>query len=118
MCDIMSKLYKTYKYNLNVAPPTVLAKRLPLFKSQMNKYLSESLKKSIKKIEDRHKNPDHKIKLIVAKAFNEHNDNKNDNENDNENDNKNIAAIKILVGATTISFSLYLVYSFMKSYRR
>jgi len=105
----MSKLYKTYKYNLNVAPPTVLAKRLPLFKSQMNKYLSESLKKSIKKIEDRHKNPDHKIKLIVAKAFNEHNDNKNDN---------NIAAIKILVGATTISFSLYLVYSFMKSYRR
>jgi len=110
MCDIMSKLYKTYKYNLNVAPPTVLAKRLPLFKSQMNKYLSESLKKSIKKIEDRHKNPDHKIKLIVAKAFNEHNDNKNDN--------NNIAAIKILVGATTISFSLYLVYSFMKSYRR
>jgi hypothetical protein len=106
----MSKLYKTYKYNLNVAPPTVLAKRLPLFKSQMNKYLSESLKKSIKKIEDRHKNPDHKIKLIVAKAFNEHNDNKNDN--------NNIAAIKILVGATTISFSLYLVYSFMKSYRR
>jgi len=76
----------------------------------MNKYLSESLKKSIKKIEDRHKNPDHKIKLIVAKAFNEHNDNKNDN--------NNIAAIKILVGATTISFSLYLVYSFMKSYRR
>jgi hypothetical protein len=110
MCDIMSKLYKTYKYNLNVAPPTVLAKRAPLFKSQLNKYLSESLKKSIQKIEDRHKNPDHKIKLIVAKALNEH--------NDNENYNNNIAAIKILVGATTISFSLYLVYSFMKSYRR
>ena len=114
MCDIMSKLYKTYKYNLNVAPPTVPAKRAPLFKSQINKYLSDSLKNSIQKIEDRHKKPDHKIKLIVAKALNEH----NDNENDNENDNNNSAAIKILVGATTISFSLYLVYSFMKSYRR
>lgn len=110
MCDIMSKLYKTYKYNLNVVPTTVLAKRAPLFKSQLNKYLSESLKKSIQKIEDRHKNPDHKIKLIVAKALNEQNDNKNDNNNS--------SAIKILVGATTISFSLYLVYSFMKSYRR
>jgi hypothetical protein len=106
----MSKLYKTYKYNLNVAPSTVLAKRAPLFKSQLNKYLSESLKKSIQKIEDRHKNQDHKIKLIVAKALNEQNDNKNDNNNS--------SAIKILVGATTISFSLYLVYSFMKSYRR
>jgi len=110
MCDIMSKLYKTYKYNLNVVPPTVPAKRAPLFKSQINKYLSESLKNSIQKIEDRYKNPDHKIKLIVAKALNDC--------NDNENDNNNIAAIKILVGATTISFSLYLVYSFMKSYRR
>lgn len=110
MCDIMSKLYKTYKYNLNVAPSTVLAKRAPLFKSQLNKYLSELLKKSIQKIEDRHKNQDHKIKLIVAKALNEQNDNKNDNNNS--------SAIKILVGATTISFSLYLVYSFMKSYRR
>jgi hypothetical protein len=106
----MSKLYKTYKYNLNVAPSTVLAKRAPLFKSQLNKYLSELLKKSIQKIEDRHKNQDHKIKLIVAKALNEQNDNKNDNNNS--------SAIKILVGATTISFSLYLVYSFMKSYRR
>jgi len=116
MYDTMSKLYKTYNYNYNLKkePPTVPAKRAPLFKSQLNKYLSESLKKSIQKIEDRHKNPDHKIKLIVAKALNEH----NDNENDNENDNNNSAAIKIIVGATTISFSLYLVYSFLKSYRR
>lgn len=114
MYDIMSALYKTYNYNLKKKPTTVPAKYAPLFKSQINKYLSESLKKSMQKIEDRHKDPDHKIKLIIAKAFNEQNDNKNDNKNGNNNS----AAIKILVGATTISFSLYLVYSFMKSYRR
>jgi hypothetical protein len=90
--------------------PIVLAKDFPIFNNQLKLYANESLKKSIKKIEDQNKEQEYKIKLIVAKAFNEYNYKKNNKKNYN---NENV--IKILIGATTISFSLYLVYSFLKT---
>jgi len=105
MYDIMSKLYKSY--NANITARTVLArnkKNIPsLFNDKLKEYINESLKKSIKKIEDQHKDPNYKNKIIVAKAFNSKTN--------------NINVFKLFAGATTISLSLYLVYSFMKRYR-
>jgi hypothetical protein len=72
---------------------------------KITKYATESLKKSIKKIEDECREPDYKSKILTANAFND----------DYDSNRKKI--FKIIAGTTTISFSLYLVYSFMKRYR-
>jgi hypothetical protein len=112
MYDIMSKFYKSY--NAKTTAMLVVKRNNPnapsLCNDKLKEYVNESLKKSIQKIEDTHKDPDYKTKLIVAKAF-------NDNKNNNNNNNNNIATFKLFAGATTISLSLYLVYSFMKRYR-
>jgi len=103
----MSKLYKTYSYATKIEPTTIVARNnsmgVSLFNRKLNQYANESIKKSIKKMEDLHKDPNYKNKLIVAKAF-------NDKTNNNY-------VFKLFAGATTISLSLYLVYSFMKRYR-
>lgn len=78
------------------------------YNDKIKKYAIESLKKSIKKIEDNCMDPDYKIKIFVANAFND------DYYNCNCNRKK---IFKIIAGTTTIYFSLYLVYSFMKRYR-
>ena len=107
MYDIMSKLYKSYNANKN-APNTIAinnSNKQPLFNNKIKEYANELLKKSIQKIDDQYKDPNYKLKLIVAKALNE---NKNKNKSNISN------ALKLFAGATTISFSLYLVYSFMK----
>jgi len=82
------------------------------YNDKIKKYAIESLKKSIKKIEDNCMDPDYKIKIFVANAFNDDYYNCNCNCNCNR---KKI--FKIIAGTTTIYFSLYLVYSFMKRYR-
>ena len=75
MYDIYLKLKKCYylkpKYN-----HTINAKNGSFIKNhELIKYANESLKKSIKKIEDRYKDPNYKIKNMVADAlFNNVND--------------------------------------------
>ena len=111
MYEAFNKLYKTY--NAKIVKPNVVVRNnldMPV-NSKLKNYASESLKKSIKKIEDQYKDPNYKFKLIAAKAFN---DDKSNNKKNNKNNNN---TIEIIIGATTISFSLYLVYSFMKRYR-
>jgi len=107
MYDIMSKLYKTYNYAAKIEPTTIVArnnsKRGSLFNRKLNQYANESIKKSIQKMEDMYKDPNYKNKLIVAKAFNGKTNNSD--------------VFKLFAGATTISLSLYLVYSFMKRCR-
>lgn len=108
MYDISLKLYKKYKNPIK--PATVsLYNNIPnliQFNEKIKAIANDSLKKSIKNIEERYKDPNYKIKLALTKALN----------NDNNSENKR-QRIKMLIGATTISFSLYLVYSFMKRYR-
>ena len=105
MYQIAFNIYKTY--NKKLQNPTVINKFAPSFiNKKLKEYANESLKKSIQKIEELHKEPNYKNNLIVARAINENNKNKN---------NSNI--FKLFAGVTTISFSLYLVYSFMKRCR-
>jgi hypothetical protein len=103
MYEMTCKIYKSY--NTEIKTTNVLARNLPLqtFNSECKKYADEALKKSIQKIDDQYKYPNNKIKLIAANAF-----------ANNKNCNR---TIELIFGATTISFSLYLVYSFMKRYR-
>jgi len=104
----MSKLYKTYNYTTKIEPTTIVArnnsKGVSLFNKKLKEYANESIKKSIKKMDDLYKDPNYKNKLIVAKAFNGKTNDKTNNSD----------VFKLFAGATTISLSLYLVYSFMK----
>lgn len=99
MYQIAFNIYKTY--NKKLQNPTVNKFAPSFINKKLKEYANESLKKSIQKIEDSHKDPNYKNNLIVAKAFAKNNSN----------------TFKLFAGVTTISFSLYLVYSFMKRSR-
>jgi arginine/lysine/ornithine decarboxylase len=99
MYQIAFNIYKTY--NKKLQNPTINKFAPSFINKKLKEYANESLKKSIQKIEDLHKDPNYKNKLIVAKTFAKNNSN----------------IFKLFAGATTISFSLYLVYSFMKRCR-
>uniref|UniRef100_A0A6C0JXR5 Uncharacterized protein n=1 Tax=viral metagenome TaxID=1070528 RepID=A0A6C0JXR5_9ZZZZ len=96
MYQIAFNIYKTY--NKKLEHPTVNKFAPSFFNKKLKEYANESLKKSIQKINDQYKDPNYKNKLILAKAFAKNNNN----------------TFKLFAGVTTISFSLYLVYSFMK----
>lgn len=108
MYDVAIKLYKEYKIQLNKSPIVIPKKpdnKVQQFNSKLKKYANESLKKSIQKIEDMYKDPNYKIKLIVNRALNDN----------NQNNIKN--SFNLFAGATILSYSLYLVYSFVKTCR-
>jgi len=111
MYDIVYKIYKCYKTQNNLPSKNIIVKPINAknetnhYNDKIKKYANKSLKKSIKKIEDECREPDYKIKTLAVKIFND----------DYDSNCKKI--FKIIAGTTTISFSLYLVYSFMKRYR-
>jgi hypothetical protein len=95
-------------YNVKITPTAVATKIFAnSFNCKLKDYANESIKKSIKNIEERYKDPNYKSRLALSKVF----------ADGINSENKKTSAIKVLIGATTISFSLYLVYSFMKRYR-
>jgi hypothetical protein len=68
MYDIYLKLKRVYNLNLYYNP-TAYVKQHSLIKNDaLIEYANSSLKKSIRKIEDRYKDPNYKIKNIVAHA--------------------------------------------------
>jgi hypothetical protein len=112
MYDIVSNLYKNYKYNAKTEHTSSIARSIINFTQTFNnskykEYANESLKRSIKIIDDRYKDPNYKPNLALKKAL----------ADDGESDKKKRLAMNFFIGASTISFSLYLVYSFMKRYR-
>lgn len=66
MCDIYRKLYNSYYLNRKFSyKPVISLKPVDLKNEELIKYANESLKKSIRRIEDRYKDPNYKINCIV-----------------------------------------------------
>lgn len=100
MYSVIKDLHRIYKKN--ESPIKVKLNGSDIKKMSTNIVSKDIL---IKKIENKYTNSDYKIKLIVANVL---------NRSENTDIIKNGDTLKFMLG---VSFSFYLVYSFIKRYR-